>query len=183
MTGFDFFNLSNWNWNCLEFLRVCRYVLNTSLMISDTGCHIWHALFHTTTAIPLIIEELRPGRPLLLPGKLILLLLLLLLCRRYRAPFLLGLRHELAAAVGTLQTRYPLRTSFKSRQEAGRAPTCSHVSCSTGYCLPAKLGSEASMCPVAPDPASLIGGGGGSTPLLESDSRRLLDPEHGKMRM
>jgi hypothetical protein len=39
MIEFEFFNPSNWNMNCFEFPQVCRHVRNTSLMISDTGCH------------------------------------------------------------------------------------------------------------------------------------------------
>jgi hypothetical protein len=39
MTEFEFFDLSNWNSNRFAFLRVCRHMLNASLMISDTGCH------------------------------------------------------------------------------------------------------------------------------------------------
>jgi hypothetical protein len=39
MTEFELSNPSNWNSNCFKFLHVCRHVLNTSLVISDTGCH------------------------------------------------------------------------------------------------------------------------------------------------
>jgi hypothetical protein len=39
MTEFEFFNLSHWNSSCFEFPRVCRHMLNSSLRISDTGCH------------------------------------------------------------------------------------------------------------------------------------------------
>jgi hypothetical protein len=47
-------------------------------------------------------------------------------------------------------------TSFKSRQRGGRATTCHHVSRSTEICLPAEVGSEATTCPAAPEPASLV---------------------------
>jgi hypothetical protein len=53
--------------------------------------------------------------------------------------------------------RVPLHTSFKSRQGAGHAPMRCHVPCSTGPCLPAKVVSRVATCPVALDPASLIG--------------------------
>jgi hypothetical protein len=56
-----------------------------------------------------------------------------------------------------LADRVPLHTSFKSRQGAGCAPTCRHMSCGTGPCLPAKVCSEATTRPVTPDSASLIG--------------------------
>jgi hypothetical protein len=56
-----------------------------------------------------------------------------------------------------LADRVPLHTSFKSRQSARRASTRHHVPCSTRPCLFTKAGSGASMCPVAPDPASLLG--------------------------
>jgi hypothetical protein len=39
----------------------------------------------------------------------------------------------------------------------GRAPTHHHVRCSTGPCLPAKVGSSTVTCPMAPNPAFLIG--------------------------
>jgi hypothetical protein len=53
--------------------------------------------------------------------------------------------------------RVPLYISLKSRQGAGRAPTCCHVPCSTEPYPPVKVGSGATTCPVAPDPASMIG--------------------------
>jgi hypothetical protein len=47
-------------------------------------------------------------------------------------------------------------TSFKSRQRAGCVSTHRHVPCGTGPSLPAKVGSEAATCPVAPDHTSLL---------------------------
>jgi hypothetical protein len=62
---------------------------------------------------------------------------------------------SLGVTVGTLQTRYPGIESIKSRQGVGRGFTCCHVSYSSGPHLPVKVGSDATMCPVAPDLASL----------------------------
>jgi hypothetical protein len=51
----------------------------------------------------------------------------------------------------------PLHARFKSIYGARRAYTCCHVPCNTGPCLPAKVGSGAATCPVALNPAFLIG--------------------------
>jgi hypothetical protein len=58
---------------------------------------ILRVLFHaaTATTLPRVVKVLRPVCPILLTGRLILLLLLR---PRRRAPFLLDLGHELAAA-------------------------------------------------------------------------------------
>jgi hypothetical protein len=55
-----------------------------------------------------------------------------------------------------LKDQVPPRTRFKSRQRARRVTMCCHVPHSTGTCLSARVGSEATMCPVTPEPASLI---------------------------
>jgi hypothetical protein len=56
-----------------------------------------------------------------------------------------------------LADQVPLHTSFKSRQGTRCAPTCHHVPYSNCSSLPVTVGSRAATCPVAPDPASLIG--------------------------
>jgi hypothetical protein len=52
---------------------------------------------------------------------------------------------------------YKPGTSTCKLQVKTRNRVCTHVPCSTGLCLPIKVGSGAAMCPVAPDPAFLIG--------------------------
>jgi hypothetical protein len=46
---------------------------------------------------------------------------------------------------------------FQVKTRSGRGLTRHHVPCSAGPCLLAEVGSEAVMCPVALDAASLIG--------------------------
>jgi hypothetical protein len=58
--------------------------------------------------------------------------------------------------VGTLQTGYRRLQASSQDKEGGRATTCRHVSRSTEICLPAEVGSEATTCPAAPEPASLV---------------------------
>jgi hypothetical protein len=48
----------------------------------------------------------------------------------------------------------PLYTSLKSRQIVGRASTHCHVAYDSGPHLPAKVGSGAATCPMAPELAS-----------------------------
>jgi hypothetical protein len=51
--------------------------------------------------------------------------------------------------------RIPPHAGFKSRQGARRASTRYHVLYSPRLCLPGEVGSSATTCPTAPDPASL----------------------------
>jgi hypothetical protein len=71
-----------------------------------------------------------------------------------------GTRGDTRASRGFGDCQYPAdlvppHITFKLRQGAGRASLHCHVSCSFGPHLPAEVGSGASMCPVAPNLATL----------------------------
>jgi hypothetical protein len=59
--------------------------------------------------------------------------------------------------------RYPAdwvapHTSLKSRQRMRHASTCHHIPYSSELCPLARVGSDATTCPMAPDPAPCWGG-------------------------
>jgi hypothetical protein len=54
------------------------------------------------------------------------------------------------------EDQVPLHTSFKMRQREECASVHCHMPCGSGPCLPTKAGSNATTCPSAPDPASLL---------------------------
>jgi hypothetical protein len=69
---------------------------------------------------------------------------------------LLDNKASYSSSVGTLQTGYPPRTSFKTRQVTGCAPTRCYVPYSSGPHLPVKVGSDAVTCPMASDLTSQL---------------------------